>query len=205
MKMMAFVQLLFVLLVAVTPVAAQWDFQPEGPPPFCPGDHGPGYGPPHRSFHRRPQGPNFSPPRGHHGLRPPHGPGFGPPPQGPRRNELEQFLSLADSLDLTDEQLISLRKKMKSDKKEIQSLKEKLRSLEKQIMEALNNEAFDETKLREILAMKAKVMTELEIKRLKKIHLFRQGLDPKQKEKAKLMFKGRSRPPHHCPNKEDKE
>ena len=123
-----------------------------------------------------------------------HGPGG---PGGP--GGIGRVMHIAEMLELTDEQFIKLRKHMKSTREEVHPLFEQMHLLRRQIIETLDSETFEETKIREILALKAKVMTELAVLHLKKAHEFKKELTPEQLNKVRDMLK---RGPH-CHHKRE--
>ena len=119
-------------------------------------------------------------------------------PGGP--GGLGKLMFIADRLDLTDEQFLALRKQMKTTREEARPLMEQMHLLKKQIIESIDTETFEENKIREIIELKSKVMAELAILHLKKVHEFRKELTPEQLEKIRTMLKRRG---PFCPHKEE--
>ena len=123
---------------------------------------------------------------------------FGRGPGGP--GGLGKLLFMADRLDLTDEQFLALRKQIKTTRQESRPLIEQMHLLRKQIIESLDTDEFEETKIREIIALKSKVMTEIAILHLKKVHGFRKQLTPEQLEQLRTMLESGG---PFCPQKKE--
>lgn len=94
-------------------------------------------------------------------------------------------------LDLTKEQRESLREIKKESREQMKNNREQMREIRKQLHEEASSEKYDASKVREIADKKAKLMSDMLVKKMESMQRIRKELTPEQRKEFDEMKENR--------------